>query len=343
MNKKRLATAVGGTLVGASLWGTTVFADELHKVESGDTLWDLSNKYGSSVSELKSWNSINSHIIYVGQSLVVTKDGSSSNESTSSNSGSNTSTYTIKSGDTLSKIASEYNVSVRNLMDWNNLSSSLIITGDQLTINGTSNSTSSSNNNQSSSRVSTASANVKTYTVQPGDTLSEIGSHFGVGVSSLKSWNNISGHIIYVGQKLSLKGSALTDKVDTSSNTQTTQVSNSGLIEEAKKHLGTPYQWGGESPAGFDCSGFLQYVFGKVGINTPRTVASIYADSRLESVSNLQVGDIVFFETYKPGASHAGIYVGGNQFIHAGSSRGVEISSLSNPYWSPRYIGAKRF
>ncbi|MFD2925176.1 LysM peptidoglycan-binding domain-containing protein [Halobacillus naozhouensis] len=341
MNKKQLATAVGGTLVGASLWGTTVFADELHKVESGDTLWELSNRYGSSVSELKSWNNINSHLIFVGQSLVVNKDGSSSNESTSSN--GTASTYTIKSGDTLSGIASKYNVSVSNLMAWNNLSSSLIFTGDQLSINGTSNTSGDSSEVSRPSRESTASDNVKKYTVQPGDTLSEIGSRFGVGVSSLKSWNNISGHIIYVGQTLSLKGSALTDKVDTSSNTTNTEVSNSGLIQEAKQHIGTPYQWGGESPAGFDCSGFIQYVFEKEGISLPRTVASIYADSRLDSVSNLQVGDLVFFETYKPGASHAGIYVGGNQFIHAGSSRGVEISSLSNPYWSPRYIGAKRF
>ncbi|WP_163529379.1 LysM peptidoglycan-binding domain-containing protein [Halobacillus ihumii] len=337
MNKKQLATAVGGTLVGASLWGTTVFADELHKVESGDTLWELSNRYGSSVSELKSWNDINSHLIFVGQSLVVSKDGSSADESASSNEGT-TSTYTIKSGDTLSGIASQYNVSVSNLMAWNNLSSSLIFAGDKLSVNGTSDASVSR-----PSRESTASDNVKKYTVQPGDTLSEIGSRFGVGVSSLKSWNNISGHIIYVGQTLSLKGSALTDKVDTSSNTPEPEVSNSGLIQEAKQHLGTPYQWGGESPAGFDCSGFIQYVFEQEGISLPRTVASIYADSRLDSVSNLQVGDLVFFETYKPGASHAGIYVGGNQFIHSGSSDGVEISSLSNPYWSPRYIGAKRF
>jgi peptidoglycan DL-endopeptidase LytE len=114
------------------------------------------------------------------------------------------------------------------------------------------------------------------------------------------------------------------------------------LIADAAELLGTPYVWGGETPkTGFDCSGFLVYVFKKQGISLPRTVATIWNVGK--PVHAPSVGDIVFFETYQPGASHAGIYIGNNQFIHSGSTNGVSISRLDNPYWSQRYLGAKRY
>ncbi len=112
------------------------------------------------------------------------------------------------------------------------------------------------------------------------------------------------------------------------------------LVKEAKKYLDVPYVWGGSTPKGFDCSGFLNYVFDKSSdVNLPRTVSEIYKKGT--NVSKPQVGDIVFFETYKPGASHAGIYIGNDQFIHSSSSKGVSIASMDNSYWSPRYLGAK--
>ncbi|MCK1982021.1 MULTISPECIES: C40 family peptidase [Peribacillus] len=112
------------------------------------------------------------------------------------------------------------------------------------------------------------------------------------------------------------------------------------LVKEAKKYMNVPYVWGGSTPKGFDCSGFLKYVFEKsTDITLPRTVAEIYKKGT--KVSKPQVGDLVFYETYKPGASHAGIYIGDNQFIHSSSS-GVGISSMDNSYWKQRYLGAKR-
>ncbi|WP_281281409.1 C40 family peptidase [Pseudalkalibacillus caeni] len=111
------------------------------------------------------------------------------------------------------------------------------------------------------------------------------------------------------------------------------------LIETAKKYKGVPYLWGGTTPEGFDCSGFIQQVFEENGVKVPRTAESIWESGKTIKAPN--VGDLVFFETYKPGPSHLGIYAGNNQFIHAGSSHGVEVSSMDNPYWAPRYIGAK--
>lgn len=112
------------------------------------------------------------------------------------------------------------------------------------------------------------------------------------------------------------------------------------LVNNSKKYLNVPYVWGGSTPNGFDCSGFLKYVFEEsTDVTLPRTVSEIYKKGT--RVSKPQVGDLVFFETYKPGASHAGIYIGGNQFIHSSSSKGVSISSLENSYWEKRYLGAK--
>ena len=112
------------------------------------------------------------------------------------------------------------------------------------------------------------------------------------------------------------------------------------LLADASGHIGVPYQWGGVSPSGFDCSGFIQYVFKQNGVSIPRTVREQWAS--MTPVTTLKPGDIVFFETYTSGPSHNGIYIGNNQFIHAGSSTGVTIASLSSTYWDTRYLGAKR-
>ncbi len=114
------------------------------------------------------------------------------------------------------------------------------------------------------------------------------------------------------------------------------------VISTAKKYIGVPYVWGGTTPSGFDCSGYTKYVFAKHGINLPRTSAEQYNVGTYVAKANLKAGDLVFFTTYKAGPSHLGIYLGNGSFIHASSSKGVIISSLSNSYFAERYIGAKR-
>jgi cell wall-associated NlpC family hydrolase len=116
----------------------------------------------------------------------------------------------------------------------------------------------------------------------------------------------------------------------------------SAIIATAKKYIGVPYVWGGSTPSGFDCSGFVQYVFNAHGISLPRVSKQQYGVGTWVSKSNLKAGDLVFFDTEGNGVSHLGIYIGNNQFIHASTSKGVIITSLSNTYWAPRYYGAKR-
>jgi peptidoglycan endopeptidase LytE len=116
------------------------------------------------------------------------------------------------------------------------------------------------------------------------------------------------------------------------------------IVQTGKWYLGVPYVFGGSTTAGFDCSGFTQYVMAQNRVSIPRTAELQYGKGTSVSKTSLKKGDLVFFETYKAGPSHVGIYLGNDQFIHASSGAGkVIISSLfSNTYYSAHYIGARR-
>ncbi|WP_304485928.1 C40 family peptidase [Acidaminococcus sp. AM05-11] len=114
------------------------------------------------------------------------------------------------------------------------------------------------------------------------------------------------------------------------------------LISTAYDYVGVPYVFGGTTPWGFDCSGYTQYVFRQIGVDIPRTADAQYYSYPKVSASNLQPGDLVFFETYEPGPSHCGIYIGNGQMLQAGSSTGVTVSNVFSGYFGARYIGACR-
>ena len=112
------------------------------------------------------------------------------------------------------------------------------------------------------------------------------------------------------------------------------------LTRSALRFIGTPYVFGGTSTTGFDCSGYVQHVFAMLGIHLPRTAdAQFYAGHSVGG--HMDAGDLVFFQTYAPGPSHVGIYLGNGDFVHS-SSHGVMISKLHDSYWAARYLGAKR-
>ena len=114
------------------------------------------------------------------------------------------------------------------------------------------------------------------------------------------------------------------------------------VISNSLTYQGVPYVFGGNTPGGFDCSGFTRYVFAQAGINLPRMADDQYYAGRQVSQDNLQPGDLVYFTTYTSGISHVGIYLGDGNFISATSSAGVAVRSIHDSYWGPRYVGANR-
>jgi cell wall-associated NlpC family hydrolase len=106
---------------------------------------------------------------------------------------------------------------------------------------------------------------------------------------------------------------------------------------------GIPYRNGGTDPRGFDCSGFTQYVFAQYGISLPRAVAAQYEVGTAVELEAIAPGDLLFFTTVAPGASHVGIAIGDGQFVHAPSSTGVvRVERASSSYWGPRFLAARR-
>jgi probable lipoprotein NlpC len=116
------------------------------------------------------------------------------------------------------------------------------------------------------------------------------------------------------------------------------------LIDYGKDYIGTPYRYG--APAGveyvFDCSSFVQHVFSNFGIELPRTSISMYYTGEKVDDGSLSVGDLVFFKSGGSGVGHVAIYAGNGKILHASSSNGVTISSLSSSYWQKNYVGARR-
>ncbi|MBS3732879.1 MAG: C40 family peptidase [Desulfobacterales bacterium] len=119
------------------------------------------------------------------------------------------------------------------------------------------------------------------------------------------------------------------------------------IVNIALQHRNTPYQWKEESPGGFDCSGFVQFVYRQAGFAVPRTSTQQFRSGYEVSRSNLKKGDLVFFKKWKwlgtiLSPSHVGIYIGQNRFIHSPSPGGaVRIDDLDSKYWKAHYKGAR--
>lgn len=348
--KKKVAVLSTVALLSTS-FATSAFAST-YKVEKGDTLSHIAKKYQTSVSDLKTWNKLNSDLIFVNQVLTVSNETTTSKTPAQSKPQSpvvTVSNYTVVKGDTLSQIAKKHNISLVNLMEWNDLDNYIIYPGQNLKVSKattTQPTTKPVENNKEEAVVTTTTS---TYVIQKGDTLSEISKKFDTSVKQLKELNNLTSDLILIGQSLKVSTTTTAVKaeppVEPKEEVTTTPapVVNQNLVDAAKKLLGIPYLWAGSTTGGFDCSGFVYYVYNQTGTKISRLSTDGFY-SRSYYVDAPQVGDLVFFEnTYRQGISHMGIYLGNNQFIHASSSKGVTISSLNESYYKERFDGFKRF
>ncbi|WP_182503173.1 C40 family peptidase [Peribacillus huizhouensis] len=324
----------------------------IHTVVSGDNLTKIANKYGITLGELKNLNNLSSTVIYPGDRLIVSDTkGSPVVEMpiTASSKVSKGQSYTVKSGDSLWKIANSTNTTVANLKTINNLKSDTLLPGQVLQVGK-----SIEMNSSTTPTVDTAEQSVAKptepkngkYTVKAGDTLAKIASKYSMTFNQLKTMNQLTTDTIYVGQTLIIDSSLTVS--ETQNSAKPDQVANnaqssSELISIAKELTGTPYSWAGSSPNGFDCSGFIYYVLKKAGYQVPRVSAATYFDMG-KSVKTPQPGDLIFFDTAtnsKAVISHMGIYLGNDEFIHASSSQGVTVTSIHNSYFKNRIMGYK--
>jgi LysM repeat protein len=349
-----LTTAALATFIAT---GDAEASSDTYQVKSGDTLWRIAVQNNVSVASLKSYNSLSSDLIFPGQVLELassnTAQKESSSQATSQSSGqSSASSYTVKRGDTLSKIASVHGTSVSNLKSLNNLSSDLILVGQVLKVSGTATAApapSKSTTAAKTTSTSTTSSNASSYTVKSGDTLAGIASKHGTTYRKIMDLNGLKSTLIYPGQKLKVSGTPVKTTAKASGSSDSSKVvqasasksevssspSLSNFVSIAQGLKGIPYKWGGTTTSGFDCSGFIYYVLKQAGVSHSRTSAAGYYDRSFD-ISNPQPGDFVFFRGTYGGSnhvSHMGFYLGNGKFIHASSSQGITVSSVNDSYW----------
>ncbi|WP_421535790.1 LysM peptidoglycan-binding domain-containing protein [Priestia sp. D3YE.R1] len=210
--KKHIFTLGATALVSIGIADVASADTDTHKVKAGETLFSISQQHNVTVEDLKKWNDLSSTLIYANQTLQI---GSTSTDSSSSSTPTTTSsnhTYTVKSGDTLYRIAKNNGTSVQQLKDWNNLSSHLIYVNQVLKISGTGTVSSSPSapvqEKTNETQASPAPSNSKSYKVQPGDTMWSVAQRHGISISQLKQWNNLSSNTIYINQVLQVGGQA---------------------------------------------------------------------------------------------------------------------------------------
>ena len=204
MKKSLIASAVAASVVGGQV--IEVSASTTYNVKTGDTLYAIALKNNLTVNQIKLTNHLDSNTIYSGQKLVLAKSESASKASSTKITTKSNNTYTVKSGDTLSKIAANHNMSLAQIANLNQISNvNVLRVGQVLKITGSSVTTNQSSANNSNTKIttSTVSTSTATYTVKSGDTLSKIASSNKMTVAQLASLNNITNvNMIKVGQVL---------------------------------------------------------------------------------------------------------------------------------------------
>ncbi|GAF38113.1 C40 family peptidase [Lentilactobacillus farraginis] len=255
---------------------------------------------------------------------------------------------TVKAGDTLYKIATKYHTTVNTLAKANHLKdANTIVAGSQITIPGKSTAatkTTSTSSNSGAKKYTTG----KTYTGKKKQTTSTYVSPSSnkqtstskslskttASTSTTKSTKNVK-------QSTSLKANTTTNATNTGTATATESDTTSGVTTLAQK-LSTqsiPYQWGGTTTKGFDCSGFVQYVYKQNGVTLPRTAEAQAEATTNKSVSNAQPGDLLFWGS-KGGVYHDAIYLGNNQYANAPQpGQTVQVQTIS-PYFAPSFAGS---
>jgi len=239
--------------------------------------------------------------------------------------GSAENTYTVRKGDSISRIANRLKVSSHALLEINDLTpDSVIHPGQELRV-------------PDAQGEPPAAAPQRRHKIAAGDSLWRIARRYGVSVGALVAANDIRNpNLIRPGRELIVPAAG-------ASAGDAAGGGRDDLVATALKYRGVPYRYAGMSTRGMDCSGLVARVLQVHGVEAPHNSKALYKLGKPVAREQLQPGDLVFFHTTRPGISHVGIYIGDGKFIHASSRGGeVKLDRLDEGYYHRRFVGAKR-
>jgi len=288
-----------------------VLASKTHVVRKSESLHSIARKYHVSVEELKSVNNLSGTHIQKGAKVIIP-----SHPDTQSNklkSAEKPKKYKVSKGDTLPGIAKKTGIKMSDIRRFNGLKGNRIKSGQLLAL------------------TDAATANVDTPRTAPAENRLQL-----VNRDLLNE------------QEFSNTLAELTDidsdrPVDLAKSLEASSSGVNKIKKSAYSFLGARYRFGGNSRTALDCSSFTQQVFREQKVNLPRTAREQFYVGNEVMRGDLQKGDLVFFQTYARFPSHVGIYLGNRKMIHASSrDRRVVISSMDTPYYTSRFLGARR-
>ena len=275
--------------------------------------------------------------------------------------------YLVRAGDTLWSVARRHGTTPERLGALNGISTEAILSiGQRLKVPAVASAPRPPASSARSAAAATPKPATEIHRVQAGDTLWSLSRRHGTKPDRLAALNGISvDATLRIGQPLQVPAPAVPEPSESAAAPEPTESAAppesaalrpraalpsrgakwaSTIVSLSTRYLGVRYRWGGATPAGFDCSGFMNFVFERTGVDLPRTTYAMFETGVEVPRDQLQAGDIVFFQTVQPGPSHAGIYLGDGRFIHSSSGAGrVTISPMDHRYYAPRYLGARRF
>lgn len=261
-------------------------------------------------------------------------------------------TYTVRSGDSLWDISKRTGVPIHIIKARNNVSANKPLQIGQVLVISQASTKHNSSTNVTSVSSSVGHIGVNSAALRSGASTSEKklrmlerGTTLQV-VAKSGDWSKVTlqdGTMGWVYSSLIKPGKGTVAAKPAGGSVVNNSSSRSALVRSALANRGARYRYGGTSRGGFDCSGFVRYVYAKYGVKLPHSSRSQYSCGKRVSKSELEEGDLVFFQTSRRGISHVGIYIGDGRFVHASNrSRGVCVDALSSAYYSSRYVGACR-